>query len=169
MYPVVQSLLLPALVELVEQHPVVAMLATRGATAGGSRFIHVNPAWCTMYGYALQEVIGLPTITVAGDLQATDLFAVARVKQALEVGDIGHLVTMHHRKDKEPFWVEGIVMPLAVSEGPLPYIIAFRRELSERPALIGYMNKKGDTSWCQRDVLEKRIKEMALPLILPEF
>ncbi len=92
--------------------------------------LYVNPAFTTMTGYTLQEVLGKTPRILEGP--KTDSSALARLREALSLGKSATVEVINYRKDGSEFWVEFSVVPVADRQGCYTHWIFVQRDITQR-------------------------------------
>jgi PAS domain S-box-containing protein len=98
--------------------------------APGPRILFVNPAFTTITGYRMDEVIGLTPRILHGE--KTDADFLQNMNARLREGKSAHGVTINYRKNGTEFWVEMQVSPLRDSEGNVTHFVGIQRDVTER-------------------------------------
>ena len=81
----------------------------------GPRIEYVNPAFCTMTGYSLDEILGKTPRILQGP--RTDPALLHRLRDDLKHERNFHGETVNYRKDGSEYFVEWRITPLRDSEG----------------------------------------------------
>ncbi|TNC13509.1 PAS domain-containing protein [Methylobacterium terricola] len=79
--------------------------------------VFANPAFCRLTGYAPDEVVGRNCRFLQGP--DTDPAAVARVREAVALGEPLQIDILNYRKDGHPFWNSMTLTPVRDEDGTL--------------------------------------------------
>lgn len=96
----------------------------------GPRVVYVNKAFTNMTGYQPEEVIGLSPRKLQGPL--SNRSELDRIRKALENWESVEVELINYRKDRTPFWVNFIIIPLANENGLYTHWISIQREITKR-------------------------------------
>ena len=96
----------------------------------GPPILYVNPAFTTITGYTLQEVLGKTPRILEGP--KTDRAAIAHLREALYRGESATVEVINYRKDGSEFWVEFSVVPVADRQGCYTHWISVQRDITQR-------------------------------------
>ena len=92
--------------------------------------IYANPAFETLSGYPLAELVGRNLRLLQGDDREQD--ARHRLRDALTRGEACRVLLRNYRKDGSLFWNEASVMPLKDDTGRVTHFIGHHRDAGER-------------------------------------
>jgi diguanylate cyclase (GGDEF)-like protein/PAS domain S-box-containing protein len=92
--------------------------------------IYVNPAFETLSGYPLVELVGRNLRLLQGDDREQD--ARHRLRDALTRGEACRVLLRNYRKDGSLFWNETSVLPLKDDSGRVTHFIGHHRDAGER-------------------------------------
>src|SRR3984885_11635531 len=92
--------------------------------------IYANPAFETMTGYALAELVGRNLRLLQGDDREQD--ARHRLRDALSRGEPCRVLLRNYRKDGSLFWNEMTVLPLRHPDGCVTHYAGHHRDAGER-------------------------------------
>lgn len=92
--------------------------------------IYANPAFETLSGYPLAELLGRNLRLLQGDDREQD--ARHRLRDALVRGDACRVLLRNYRKDGSLFWNETSVLPLKDDTGRVTHFIGHHRDAGER-------------------------------------
>jgi two-component system cell cycle sensor histidine kinase/response regulator CckA len=106
------------------------MITEADLNAPGPRILFVNPAFTTITGYRMDEVIGHSPRILQGE--KTDAEFLECMHTRLRAGKSAHGVTINYRKNGTEFWVEMQISPLRDSEGKVTHFVGIQRDVSER-------------------------------------
>ncbi len=89
-----------------------------------------NSAAARLYGYSADEIIGRPASILYPPTQSDDA---ARIIERLKAGEhIGHIETMHVRKNGQPISLSAALSPVKDANGELIGASSIERDLTER-------------------------------------
>ncbi|KQR67264.1 PAS domain S-box protein [Pedobacter sp. Leaf176] len=94
-----------------------------------SQFIYVNDAFLNMTGYRLDELIGKSPRILEGP--RTDQQQVKLLVESLLKGLPGELTLINYKKNREEFWLNLSVTPIADSHGNFNRWISVQRDITE--------------------------------------
>jgi len=106
------------------------MITDSELDAPGPRILFVNPAFTTITGYRMDEVIGHSPRILQGE--KTDPEFLHRMHTRLREGKSAHGVTVNYRKNGTEFWVEMQISPLRDTEGKVTHFVGIQRDVTER-------------------------------------
>ena len=92
--------------------------------------IYANPAFETMTGYALAELVGRNLRLLQGDDREQD--ARHRLRDALSRGEPCRVLLRNYRKDGSLFWNETSIRPLKDAAGVVTHFVGHHRDAGER-------------------------------------
>ncbi len=96
----------------------------------GPRIEYVNPAFCRMTGYSIEELIGqTPRILQGPD---TDLAMLHTLRGTLHEAGTFHAETVNYRKGGEPYYVEWRITAVNDAAGKLTQWVAIQRDVTAR-------------------------------------
>jgi PAS domain S-box-containing protein len=91
----------------------------------------VNSAFTAMCGYSLEELRGKSLGPILQG-EKTDPATADRMRQAVRQGRSCHEKILNYRKNKEPYWVEIAITPIADESGQPRWLIAREREFADQ-------------------------------------
>src|SRR5207244_11488874 len=96
------------------------------------RFHAVNPAYASMHGYTVEELVGAPVSTLWTPSTRADM-----ERHARETHDHGHLVaeTTHKRKDGTTLPVEIVATTIKDASGQIAWFVANVKDVAEQNRL----------------------------------
>lgn len=100
------------------------------ATDPGHPVVYANPGFCTLCGYAIDELRGRNLRFLQGEDRDQD--ARHRLRESLERGDTTRVLLRNYRKDGTLFWNEMSVVPIRNAEGFITHFAGFHRDAGER-------------------------------------
>jgi diguanylate cyclase (GGDEF)-like protein/PAS domain S-box-containing protein len=120
--------------------------------AGGERnVVYVNPAFCRLTGYELNELIGRnPRFLQADDQDQPELES---VREALRHGEAVRALVRNQRKDGTAFVNDMQIYPLKDGEGKVTHFIGYHREGGTRVKAPGESGIRGIPQWVREDRL----------------
>jgi diguanylate cyclase (GGDEF)-like protein/PAS domain S-box-containing protein len=120
--------------------------------AGGERaMVYVNPAFCRLTGYELNELIGKnPRFLQADDREQPEL---ETVREALRHGEPVRALLRNHRKDGAVFVNDMQLYPLRNGDGKVTHFIGYHREGGTRSKAVGESGIRGIPHWVREDRL----------------
>jgi PAS domain S-box-containing protein len=96
----------------------------------GPRIVFVNRAFEQLTGWRAAEVLGRSPRLLHGP--ATDPAERARIRRALAAGAPVRAELVNYTREREPYWVEIGIVPVAVGGAGPTHMVAVQREISER-------------------------------------
>lgn len=96
----------------------------------GPRIVYVNPAFCRMWGYSADEVLGRTPRILQGP--KSDRLLLDRLKRELAAGRVFRGEGINYRKDGSEVIVNWEIVPLFGGEGRATHFIAFQRDVTLR-------------------------------------
>ncbi|MCZ4222603.1 PAS domain S-box protein [Pedobacter rhodius] len=94
-----------------------------------SQFIYVNEAFLKMTGYSFDELIGKSPRILEGP--RTDQKQVNKIIKSLLKGIPGEVTLINYKKNREEFWLNLSVTPIADSHGNINRWISIQRDITE--------------------------------------
>lgn len=116
------------------------MITDAELDAPGPRIRHVNPAFCRMTGYALDEVVGWSPRFLHGP--ETDRAVLDRLRRDLETGREFQGRTRNYRKDGTPFEIEWTISQVRDNYGETTQYVAVQRDVTERQRLMHLLQQQ---------------------------
>lgn len=109
-----------------------AIVVTKAEDLGrpGPEIIYVNPAFCAISGYDLDEVIGRSPRILQGP--GTDPRALGRIRAALTAGRSCREEVLNYTKTGAPYWLDIHIVPLRGDGGTVEYFAAIERDVTEQ-------------------------------------
>ena len=96
----------------------------------GPRIVFVNDAFERKTGYTRDEVLGKsPRILQGPDTQRMEL---DRIRQALCAWEPVRAELINYTKNREPYWVELVIQPIADEQGWFTHWVSVERDVTER-------------------------------------
>jgi diguanylate cyclase (GGDEF)-like protein/PAS domain S-box-containing protein len=96
----------------------------------GPRIVFVNDAFERKTGYSREEVLGKsPRILQGPDTQRAEL---DRIRQALNAWQPVRAELINYTKNREPYWVELMIQPIADEQGWFTHWVSVERDVTER-------------------------------------
>lgn len=96
----------------------------------GPRIVFVNDAFERKTGYTREEVLGKsPRLLQGPDTQRTEL---DRIRQALIGWQPVRAELINYTKNREPYWVELMIQPIADEQGWFTHWVSVERDITER-------------------------------------
>ena len=92
--------------------------------------IYANPAFQTLTGYSLSELLGRNLRILQGEDREQD--GRHRLREALKKGEVCRALLRNYRKDGTVFWNEMSVLPLVDAEQRLTHFVGHHRDAGER-------------------------------------
>ncbi len=96
----------------------------------GPRIVFVNDAFVRKTGYERAEVLGKSPRILQG--RATSRQELDRIRQALLAWQPVRAEIVNYTKDKQPYWVELVIQPMADEEGWFTHWVSVERDVTER-------------------------------------
>lgn len=120
-----------ALLEAAVEQSFNAVLITDADVAGGGPFIvYVNPEFCSMTGYAAQDLIGRsPRILQGAD---TDPDVIARLRHCVRENLFFEGTTVNYRADGSAYDVEWKISPVRDETGTVSHFVSVQQNISRR-------------------------------------
>ncbi|NNK96584.1 MAG: PAS domain-containing protein [Desulfobacterales bacterium] len=95
----------------------------------GYPIIYVNPAFCNMTGYRVEELLGKSPELLQGDKSDQDVLA--ELKEKIERGHTFHGKTINYRKDGAEFIMEWKIVPIRNAENAISHYLAIQRQIQD--------------------------------------
>jgi diguanylate cyclase (GGDEF)-like protein/PAS domain S-box-containing protein len=92
--------------------------------------VYANPAFETLSGYPLVELVGRNLRLLQGDDREQD--ARHRLREAMTRGEPCRVLLRNYRKDGSLFWNESSILPLKDDSGRVTHFIGHHRDAGER-------------------------------------
>ncbi len=109
----------------VEQSPASVVITD---TAG--KIEYVNPKFCALTGYRLDEVIGKnPRLLKSGDMSAEDY---QQLWQRITSGQEWRGELQNQKKNGERYWEFGVISPIKDENGTITHFVAVKEDITER-------------------------------------
>jgi len=96
----------------------------------GPEIVYVNPAFCAISGYDLDEVIGRSPRILQGP--GTDPRALGRIRAALGAWRSCREEVLNYTKTGVPYWLDIHIVPLRSNDGTVEYFAAIERDVTEQ-------------------------------------
>ncbi|MDI9877136.1 PAS domain S-box protein [Flectobacillus rivi] len=96
----------------------------------GPRIIYANEAFTKMTGYELNEIIGKSPRILQGP--ASNRYELNKIRAALKKWEPCEVEVINYKKNKEPFWVNISIVPLADETGWFTHWISIQKDITER-------------------------------------
>lgn len=119
------QMLVKKLSRVVEQSPVSVII-----TDTNNNIEYVNPAFCSISGYAEIDVIGKSSAVFASHCNGQDEYTAAR--HNILKGKIWNGQCISQRKNGEHFWESVSIAPIFNQEGQITHYVAVRLDITER-------------------------------------
>ncbi len=100
----------------------------------GYPIVYVNPAFCSMTGYTIQDLVGRSPSILQG--VKSDRRVLTELKEKIEKGEIFHGKTVNYRKDGLEFIMEWKIVPIRNEDDMISHYLAIQRE--SRDDELGY-------------------------------
>lgn len=110
------------------EHMYNAMVITDADFDGGPFVQRCNPAFCTMTGYAEDELIGQSLRILQGD--GTDRTVIDRLSRQIRAGEFFEGSTINYRKDGLPYVVQWNVSPVRDTGGAIVAYISIQQDIT---------------------------------------
>ena len=94
----------------------------------GYPIVYVNPAFCEMTGYGLNEVIGMSPAILQGP--KTDMDVISKLGEDIEAGRVFHGRAINYRKDGSEFMMEWKIAPIRNEKEEITHYMAIQRNVS---------------------------------------
>ena len=99
----------------------------------GDPIIYASPALDDLFGYAADEIVGLPGETFLG--AATDRGELERLRGELAKGQLAEAEILTYRKSGEAFWNRLTISPVLDENGELTHAVAVHMDVTEQHML----------------------------------
>jgi len=110
---------------VVEQSPVAVVI-----TDINGHIEYVNPRYCQLTGYTLEDVLGkTPSVNASG---LTSNEAYAKLWETILAGGIWQGEIQNRRKDGELFWELEVIAPVFDSKGRICNFVAIKEDITEK-------------------------------------
>ncbi len=93
----------------------------------GFPIIYVNPTFCELTGYTIQELLGKSPAMLQGE--KSDQKVLDELKEKIEKGEVFHGKTINYRKDGDEFMMEWKIVPIRNDDGEISHYLAIQREV----------------------------------------
>jgi PAS domain S-box-containing protein len=94
----------------------------------GYPIVYVNPAFCELTGYGLNEVIGMSPAILQGP--KTDMDVIRKLGEDIEAGHVFHDQAINYRKDGSEFMMEWKIAPIRNEKEEITHYMAIQRNVS---------------------------------------
>ena len=94
----------------------------------GYPIVYVNPAFCELTGYGLNEVIGMSPAILQGP--KTDMDVINKLGEDIEAGRVFHGRAINYRKDGSEFMMEWKIAPIRNEKEEITHYMAIQRNVS---------------------------------------
>jgi PAS domain S-box-containing protein len=94
----------------------------------GYPIVYVNPAFCELTGYGLNEVIGMSPAILQGP--KTDMDVISKLGGDIEAGRVFHGRAINYRKDGSEFMMEWKIAPIRNEKEEITHYMAIQRNIS---------------------------------------
>jgi PAS domain S-box-containing protein len=98
----------------------------------GPRIEYANPAFTSMTGYELHEVVGRSPRILQGP--KTERTVLDQLRAALETGETAQAEAVNYRKDGSTYVVEWLITPVREADGRITHWVATQRDVTDRRA-----------------------------------
>jgi PAS domain S-box-containing protein len=95
----------------------------------GYPIIYVNPAFCHITGYTVEELLGKSPSLLQGD--QSDQNVLAELKEKIEKGHTFHGKTVNYKKDGSAFTMEWKIVPIRNAEYAISHYLAIQRQVHD--------------------------------------
>lgn len=99
-------------------------------TNARQEIVYVNPAFCSMTGYAEDEVLGQTPRFLQG-AETSDATRMA-IREALTAHKPVRAEILNYRKDGKPYWLDLSVVPVRDDEAEITHYVAIQVDITER-------------------------------------
>ena len=96
----------------------------------GYPIVYVNPAFCELTGYGLNEVIGMSPAILQGP--KTDMDVISKLGEDIEAGRVFHGRAINYRKDGSEFMMEWKIAPIRNENEEITHYMAIQRNVSDQ-------------------------------------
>jgi diguanylate cyclase (GGDEF)-like protein/PAS domain S-box-containing protein len=118
---------------------------------GERNVVYVNPSFCRLTGYEINEVVGRnPRFLQGDDRDQPELEA---VREALRHGEPVRALLRNMRKDGTVFVNDMQIHPLRNGEGKVTHFVGYHREGGTRTKTVGESGIRGIPQWVREDRL----------------
>ena len=111
-------------------HSILSGIVIVDVTLPGQPIVDVNPGFCTITGYAYDEVIGRNCRLLQG--QDTDPDTTQRIRDAIATGTEITVTVLNYRKSGEPFWNELHIAPVTSVDDLITHFVGYQLDVTER-------------------------------------
>ncbi|MFI9652242.1 diguanylate cyclase [Guyparkeria sp. LHSS19-1] len=112
----------------VEQSFDAVVITTAELDRPGPEIVYANPAFLSMTGYPLEEILGQTPHLFQG--KATSRPMLDRLRAALEAGKGFSAQTVNYRKDGTPYDVEWSISPVRDEAGGITHFVSVQRDIT---------------------------------------
>ena len=96
----------------------------------GPKIVFVNPALERISGYSASEMLGRTPRILQGP--NSDPAALARIRQALQLGEAVTEELLNYSKEGAPYWIAITISPVLSPTGKLTHFVSVERDVTER-------------------------------------
>ncbi len=110
--------------------------------------LYVNPAFCRMTGYDMEELLGRSPKMLQGE--RTDRKVTSALKTALQAGESYEAHAVNYRKDGSPFYMQWRTCPVVDENGSVTHYMALQRDVTDEVKLLQRMKRKAEMDYLTR-------------------
>jgi PAS domain S-box-containing protein len=103
---------------------------------------YVNPEFCRMTGYSVDELIGQSPRMLQGE--KTNRKTLQRLKATIESGQFFHGAAMNYRKNGEAYPVEWNISPVYAADGKLTHYLSIQKDLSGLKRIVSSLKNTNE-------------------------
>lgn len=150
---------------LVAQHTDNSVIITDAA----GRIEWVNPGFTRISGYTLEEVVGRETGSFLHGPD-TDAATVARMSEAIAVGEGFQVEVLNYARDGRPYWLSIDCSPVRNAAGAIERFVAVEADVTERKLqerrLAEALEREREASAVQKRFVSMAAHELRTPLTI---
>lgn len=117
----------------VEQAFNAVVITDAGTTPSGPRIIYANPAFCSLTGYGLEELLGQNPRILQGPLTNQDV--IDELRECLREGRFFRGSTINYRKNGTHYTVEWNISPVKNATGDITHFVSVQQDMSQVTSL----------------------------------